>query len=82
MAEKTQMDRMYPEKQSKDRHKDGSETGEGVDGEDKGGQIGIREGRSPARTPSRCSRKVGRDPLTSLSRLTGEALASSRCFES
>lgn len=51
---KTQMDRIAPrETESKDRHKDGNETGESVDGEDRGGQTGISEGRSPAQTPSR-----------------------------
>lgn len=77
VAEKTQMDRMAPrETESKDRHKDGHGTEEGVDGET--GRTGVSEGRSPARIPSRCSRKVGRDPLTSPSHLTGGALISSQ----
>lgn len=36
VAEKTQMDRMAPrETESKDRHRDGNETGEGVHREDR-----------------------------------------------
>lgn len=48
----------HPEKESKDRHKDGSEIGGGVDGEDRGGQTGISEGRSPAPTPSKYSADI------------------------
>lgn len=61
------------ETESKDRHKDGNETG-GVDGEDRGGQTGISKGRSPAQIPSRCSKKEGRGPLSSSSHVTGGAL--------